>query len=287
MSRKYSQAFVRAFSGSSQAPFKAPRFTQTLKEASKPPLEKSHVISRPFGLDAPKVVNQKGAQTSLYLQLFGAEARELRQKRLDHDIAHLPFYESKSFANTNGKIFTPPVSFFRREKAKFFPDFHGTSLDGKSTQFSHLLANKVSIVRIYSTVSGERCSDTYFNVSGEDYLTGGFETFKKEYPMSQIMDLNLPQNRLKRFVVSVSKSNIKRMTPVERHPGYFILPQAVFPFDIKQTLYCDNMCSGYIYILDHQGRIRWATSGYASDEERDLMWKCVRGLEKELRLLLV
>lgn len=279
-----SRVFSRGFSGSNRALFKAPRFTQTLKEASKPPLEKPHVISRPFGLDAFKAVNEKTAQTGLYNQLFGAEARELRQQKLDHDIAHSPFYESKSFANTNGKIFTPPVSFFRREKAKYFPDFHGTSLDGATKQLSQHLANKVSIVRIYSTVSGERCSDTYFNVRNEDLLTGGFETFKREFPLSQIVDLNLPQNGLKRFVVSLSKSNIKRITPPERHAGYFILPQAVFPFDIKQKLYCDNMCSGYIYILDQQGRIRWATSGYASEEERDLMWKCVRGLEKELLL---
>ena len=268
---------------------KAPRFTQTLKEASKPALTKSHLITRPFGLDSGVMINQTGHGSSGSIQdrILGSEAKEKRQKQLDYEIAHSPFYESKSFTNTNGKMFTPPVSFFKREKSKYFPNFEGTTVDGRDQTLFGLLENEVSIVRLYSTVSGEKCSETYFNVDGKNYLTSGYSAFEVEHPMSQIIDINIPQNWLKGLLVKLSSGSIKRSLPVQRQSKYFITSDKLFLFDIKQKLMCDNACSGYIYVLDHQGRIRWATSGYADAAELSLMWKCVRGLEKELKSLSV
>lgn len=268
---------------------KAPRFTQTLKEASKPALTKSHLITRPFGLDSGVMINQTnhGSGGSIQDKIFGSEAKERRQKQLDYEIAHSPFYESKSFTNTNGKIFTPPVSFFKHEKSKYFPNFGGATVDGRDQTLFGLLEGKVSIVRLYSTVSGEKCSETYFNVEGKKYLTSGYGAFEAEHPMSQIIDINIPQNWLKGLLVKLSSGSIKRSLPQQRQSKYFIVSDKLFLFDIKQKLMCDNTCSGYIYVLDHQGRIRWATSGYADPAELSLMWKCVRGLEKELKSLSV
>ncbi|CUM51494.1 uncharacterized protein AC631_01885 [Debaryomyces fabryi] len=266
---------------------KTPRFTQTLKETSKPALTKSHLITRPFGLDSAIMINQAGhGMTGLVSnKMFGSDAKERRQKQLDYEITHSPFYESKSFTNTNGKIFTPPVSFFKREKSKYFPNFVGTTVEGKDQSLFGLLEGKVSIVRLYSTVSGERCSETYFNVEGQNYLTSGYSAFETEHPMSQIIDINIPQNLLKGLLVRLSRGSIKRSIPKQRHNKYFVVSDKLFLFDIRQKIMCDNMCSGYIYVLDHQGHIRWATSGYADEAELKLMWKCVRGLEKELKSL--
>lgn len=267
---------------------KGPRFAQTLKEASKPPLTKSQPITRPFGLDSPVLINKEASDFSLsgiQSEVFGSEAKERRQKKLDHEITHSPFYESKSFTNTNGKIFSPPVSYFKRDKAKFFPDFVGNTLEKPTQNLHELLDGKVSIVRLYCTVSGEKCTETYFNVAQQNYLTTGYDSFNADYPSSQIIDINIPQNWLKGFLVKLSKNSIKKSIPQPRHKGYFVVPDHLFPFNIKEKLMCDNMCSGYIYILDHQGRIRWATSGYADKAELALMWKCVRGLEKELKSL--
>ena len=36
----------------------------------------------------------------------------------------------------------------------------------------------------------------------------------------------------------------------------------------------------YIYIVDSMGKIRWATSGYATPEDLKLMWKVVKGVQK-------
>lgn len=280
---------VRLFSVAVPRLNKSPRFVTTLKEASKPALEKSRPITKPIGLESPVLLNHKLGDTysltNIKQELFSSEAKERRQKKLDYEIRHSPFYETKSFRNTNGKIFTPPISFFKKDKALYFPDFISSTLDGQSRSLYEILADKVSIVRLYSTVSGEQCSHSYFKVDGKDYAQGDYGVFEENHPQSQIIDINIPQNWMKGFLLGLSKSNIKKTISPQRHNKYFILPDHIFQYSLREKLMCDNMCSGYIYLLDHNGKLRWATSGYANDEELALMWKCVRGLEKELSSL--
>lgn len=265
---------------------KLPRFTETLKEASKPALQNSLLISKPFGLNSPTLLNPNNENAisyqSLKYNLFSSEAKEKRQKVLDHDIAHSPFYESKSFENVNGKIFTPPISYFKKDKSKFFPDFISNTLTSNDVRFGSMLGGKISIVRIYSTISGDQVSKTYFQDDSINYLDNNDE-FSSKFPLSQIIDINMPQSAIKRFLVNLSKNNLKKIVPIERQSKYFILPYDVFPLEVRKELNCDNTCSGYIYLLDNTGRIRWATSGSANESEYSLMWKCVAGLEKELK----
>lgn len=254
--------------------YKAPRFVVTLTEAAKPPLEKLIPVTRPFGLDLPVLLNRKVTTSYSVGSLFSNERKEQRQKKLDHEIAHSPFYELKSFRNVNGKIFTPPVLWFKRDHSLYFPDFYGLTLAGNTSLFDVL--GPVNLVRVYSTVSGENCCNTWFG----DYLHD-YAKFKLDYPQAQIIDINIPQNWLKGFVINLLKGHIRKTLSPERWDRYFVLPDHIFPFDIRQKLLCDNMCSGYVYVLDNEGKIRWATSGFALDEEKALMYKCVRGLEKE------
>lgn len=255
---------------------KLPRFVNTLKEASKPALEKPGVVNRPFGFDSPITLTSPSKSIT---DAFSKQAKDQRQRQLDHDIAHSPFYESKSFANTQGKIFTPPVSYFKKDKAKYFPDFKGYTLLNDNRKLSDVLKGKVTLLRIFSTISGENCANTYM----EDYLTeDGYKALQEQYPKTQIVDINLPQSWIKGLFVKFAKSNLRSIIPLARHNLYFVVPNTLFSLDVKATLKCDNMCSGYLYVLDEDGKIRWATSGFANEEESKVLWKAVRGLEKEL-----
>lgn len=262
---------------------RTPRFLKTLSETSKPPLTKPKVVSKPFGLESPVLL--LNTDSSITKGLFSVEAKELRQRQLDHDIKHSPFFESKSFTNTNGKIFTPPVSYFKDEKSKYFPNFKAPALDGNNKELYSLFSNKLSLVRIFSTISGEQCTESYFknNDGNTNYLTTDYQQFQQSYSPIQIIDLNIPQNWAKRWAVNFATGNIKKSMPQERHQGYFILNEKLFPFDIKQQLLCDNSCSGYIYLIDHNGKIRWATSGYSNPSELELMMKCIKGVAKEIK----
>lgn len=262
---------------------KTPRFLKTLSESSKPPLTKSHIITKPFGLASPILLNPgHSGQWSLKNELFGGEAKEMRQRQLDHDIKHSPFYESKSFTNTNGKIFTPSSSYFKSDKALYFPNFHAQAIDGTASELHSMFKNKVSLVRVFSAVSGDTCSETYFKTKTHNYLTKDYDKFTQKYPHSQIIDLNIPLGFVKRSMVKLVSGSIKSKLPEDRKDKYFILPDRLIPFDLKQELLCDNSCSGYIYLIDEAGKIRWATSGYSNEKELLTLWKCLRGVEKEL-----
>ncbi|CCE88574.1 Piso0_001343 [Millerozyma farinosa CBS 7064] len=278
------RAFFRQFASTCPTKNgKQPRFLQTIKEASKPALKSSQPISRPFGYDKPVHLNppKNLSLSGIKDDLFSEDAKERRQKKLDHDIKHSPFYESKSFTNTGGKIFTPPVSFFKRDKSKYFPDCTGSTVEGTTTSLYQCFQNHVNIVRIFSTMSGEKCTESYFDVDGQNYLKEGYEEFKTKHPYSQIVDINVPESWIKHLMVNLSKGSIRKILPAERRSSYFVIPESVFSFDARQKLMCDNRPSGYIYLVDPQGRLRWATSGNATDDERNLFWKCVNGLEKE------
>lgn len=262
-----------------------PRFVNTIKEVSKPAQEDSYEITRPIGLVKPVLLNHKLSDTysisNIGEELFGAQAKERRQKNLDYDIKHSPIYDIKSFQNTRGKIFRPPISWFKQDKSLFFPDFIAKTLTGKLNSLYDVLSNKYSIVRLYSTVIGDQCSKSYFKVDGKDYYTTDYKKFTEKFPNFQIIDINMPSSWIKGFILNLSLSNLRKMISSERYQNYFILPLHILPPEIREQLHCDNQCTGYIYIIDSTGKIRWATSGYSTPEDLQLMWKVVRGLEKE------
>ena len=262
-----------------------PRFVDTIKEVSKPAQKESRQITRPFGLKEPVLLNHKLSDTyslsSIANEVFGARAKERRQKNLDYDLKHSLIFEAKSFENTKGKIFSPPISWFKQEKSLYFPDFVAQTLQGEKESFYQAISEKYSIVRLFSSVTGDQCTMTYFDRDGKDLYSKDYNSFVQEFPDFQIVDINMPTSWIKGFVLNLSLRNLKKSIPVERYDRYFILPNHILPPDIREELYCDNQCSGYIYILDKNGRIRWATSGYATPEDLTLMWKVVRGLQKE------
>ncbi|KAI5964411.1 ATP10 [Candida theae] len=262
-----------------------PRFVDTIKEVSKPAQEDSYNVTRPLGLTKPVLLNHKLSDTysfsNIVGELFGAQAKERRQKNLDFDLKHSPIYDMKSFQNTKGKIFKPPISWFKQDKSLYFPDFIAKTLTGESNSLYDVLNNKYSIVRLYSTVIGEQCSRSYFKVDNEDYYSTNYKSFVEKFPNFQIIDINMPSSWIKGFVLNLSLSNLRKMISPERYQNYFILPLHILAPEIREQLHCDNQCTGYIYIIDSFGKIRWATSGYSTPEDLQLMWKVVKGLEKE------
>lgn len=255
---------------------KAPGFLRSALATSEPALTKPEVISRPFGFEKPTRIGQAKFSLKGY---FSEEAKERRQRQLDHDLKHSSFYEFKSFNNTKGKIFLPPVSYFKKDKSRYFPDLAAKTLSNNTHTLSDILRNKVTILRIFSTISGERCANTYV----EKYLSeDGYAEFQTKYPRSQIVDLNIPQTWAKGWFAGLLKGNLRKNIASARHDGYYLIPHGLFDVDTKKILKCDNTCSGYLYVLDSENHIRWATSGNATEQELEILWKSVRGLELEL-----
>lgn len=247
---------------------RTPRFMTTLKEASKPPLTAPVAVTAPVGYASRPVLSSPHTTTTLFLRNpFSLELREARQVKLDHDLKHSPFYESRSFLNTKGKIFNSPQLLFKSSRALYFPDFFESTLTGNKRLLSDVTSQSaVTVVRVFSAVLGQKSCDTWTTT---------------DYPDTTVVDINVPQTWFKLCLVRLSRSLLKRAVPAPRHPTYFIVPESVFDFRVRQKLLCDNMCLGYIYVLDRESRIRWLASGDAGDTGVNTLHTIVNALRQE------
>lgn len=268
---------MRMFSTLQPIHSKFPRILNTVKAVTDPPLSKPGVVSRPFGYEAVTTLKSKHVPIT---KLLTAEGRELRRRQIDYDLGHSPFYESKSFSNTKGKIFKPPISYFKQEKAKYFPNLKATLLLGQELELLNLFQGKVSLVRIFSTVSGYNCTKTYLD---DSLAKKGYVEFQQKYPHTQIIDLCVPESWLKGLITKLAAGSIRKTLPRERYDTYFLLPYGLLDWEARRTLKCDIKCGGYLYLVDEQAKIRWATSGNATSDESDTLWRAVNSLDKSLQ----
>ncbi|RLV92375.1 Mitochondrial ATPase complex subunit ATP10 [Spathaspora sp. JA1] len=265
--------------------------TSTISSATQPAQTKSIPITKPFGLDKPILLNHTIPEknqynlSSIWYNLTSVESRAERSKKIDYDIKHSALFDAKSFNNVNGKIFTPPIAYFKSTYSKYFPDFIAPTLTKKNLSLYDVLEEKnISIVNVFSTVAGQQCINSYYQVENKDLYAKDFRSFQEMYPNCQIIDINIPQSWLKGFLLNLSINNLKKMIHSSRFDKYFILSDQIFKYEVRDSLLCSNSCSGYIYVLDKKGRIRWATSGYSTEEDLKLMWKVIKGLNSENKM---
>ncbi|KAH3683102.1 hypothetical protein WICPIJ_005927 [Wickerhamomyces pijperi] len=283
--------FTRQFS-SAQASLFFGKLNKQLT-ATKP---KPHVVTtlnKPIGFqEPPKPTDNNGDQRSVtqkFRDFMDRDKNTERQKELEREISKSGMYDVYTYRKTNGKLFLAPPSYWRAEKSLFFPNMQGEDLtNGKTKQTCDVLQGKISIVRIYTSQIGEKSSQSFFKVAEdqESFLSkSGYEDFLAKYPRSQIIDINVTENAFKASFVQLSKGNLRSLNHPSRHNKYFIVPKKTLSLDLRETLHCDNTYGGFIYVLDHEGKIRWAACGEATKEERDLLWRTVRGLEREYKAL--
>lgn len=210
-----------------------------------------------------------------------------RQEILEREMARSGMYDVYTFRHTRGKLFHSPPTYWKAEKSLYMPNFTGQDLQSSKVKgTSSTLKGKISVVRMFSSKVGEEKSQSYFSYPDKNYLTPeGYETFLESYPNSQIVDINVTENALKALFVKMSKSGIRKTLHKSRMDKYFIVPKKGLDINIRESIQFINSFSGFIYVLDQEGRIRWAACGDANDSERNLLWRTVRALEKEYKAL--
>lgn len=79
-------------------------------------------------------------------------------------------------------------------------------------------------------------------------------------------------NPLKSYLVSLFLSSLRTQIPPELHATYMLSSQ-----DLeleKDLLGLHNKHVGYTYLIDHQGRIRWAAGAFAEPAESTALKTC-------------
>lgn len=200
-------------------------------------------------------------------------------------MARSQFQDIYNFRDTLGKTWIAPRSYFRSDKALYMPNFFGRTLLSKSKQdTTSVLAGHLSIVRVFTALTGEKQANSYFvpadvaNPTDTDFQHAANSVREDGF---QVVDINVPENWAKELLVNLFVDRIKALfADPTRAARYFIARKGVTK-EVTGPILAENKYAGYVYLVDRNCKIRWAACGTATKEERDSLWRAVAALKKE------
>jgi len=167
----------------------------------------------------------------------------------------------------SGKTFIGNSHIYKRDKALYFPNFHGNTLKEKNANTTSVLQGKVSVVNVYSSQWGEIQTQTFTGKSTNAKL---HEIVAQHAGRAQMVDINIEENFLKAWIISLFKWKLKSARSPEEWEKYFIVRKGVSE-RIRETIGLLNGRVGYVYLVDQECKIRWAGSGDAEGTEMEDM----------------
>lgn len=90
--------------------------------------------------------------------------------------------------------------------------------------------------------------------------------------------INLQENPLKSFLVSMFLSSLRKTIPVKQQPTYLLSHQSLEY--LREPMGMMNKHVGYVFLVDWEARIRWAGCSWATVDEEEALRKCTHVLVK-------
>lgn len=90
------------------------------------------------------------------------------------------------------------------------------------------------------------------------------------------VQVNLQENPLKSFLVSMFVSSLRKTVPAEYHATYLLSHQSLEY--LREPLGMPNKHVGYVFLVDWQRRIRWAGCSWATVDEEEALRRCAHVL---------
>ncbi|KAH3661954.1 hypothetical protein OGAPHI_006133 [Ogataea philodendri] len=256
-------------------------------------------ITKPFGFEQPPIhskdIPKKPWLTKENINVpkriwdfyFDGITRRTRVNNIQKELAYGGMYDFHVYMRTKGRLFEAPISYFKKEKSLFFPNFKVRTFKDNTVDIMDVLKKaNVTLLKVYSTDSGKDMLADYFKIPNSDdqYLSKtGIQQFHKSFPKSQIVELVLSEKWSTHFVHTfVTPNKIKADLPESQYDKYLVaLRESVLPRNDREKLLMTNTYAGFVYLIDDSYRIRWAGCGLPEEKEVQSLWKALKGLEKE------
>jgi len=122
-------------------------------------------------------------------------------------------------------------------------------------------------------------STTMSEEHAKSFTAPALETHES-HPLFRFVQINLQENLLKGFLVSMFLTSIRTRTPAHLQPTYLVSRQNMEY--LREPLGMLNKHIGYVYLVDENCKVRWAGCGFAMDEESVALRNCTRVLLQRL-----
>ncbi|RSH81404.1 Mitochondrial ATPase complex subunit atp10 [Saitozyma podzolica] len=217
-------------------------------------------LSRPPGVPNPPTAIPK-SWSQRKDELLDEERHKAKRKALVKEATQGYFHDYNRARSANGgKLWTAPPVLIREDRALYFPDISGKSLLSTPVHTTSLLANRTSLVTLLSTRISEEHVQSFISPVLEDW---------SHRPGFQLVQINHQDNPLKSMLLTFFLSSLKRTVPEERWGSYIVSSGAWSAYDVTGPLGIENRLLGYVFLVDHNLKVRWAGCGPATPKETE------------------
>ena len=176
-----------------------------------------------------------------------------------------------------GKTFVAPARLLRAHVARYFPNFRGYTLADAWTADQDTcvaMRGKVSLVSVFSGQWAER--------QAKSWVGGEMERLLGEGGGLQRVEITVEETRLRAALLWCFCGGLKRARREEEWGRFFVIRRG-FGEQVRADLGIVNGKVGYVYLVDWEGKIRWAGSGECEEGEREGLVNGARRLVEQWR----
>ncbi|KAI6107585.1 ATPase assembly factor ATP10 [Pisolithus croceorrhizus] len=218
------------------------------------------LLQRPLGVTERPQAHTKSWEDTRK-ELMDEETRLKQREHLLKEASKGYFTDLNATRRHGGKSWIAPESLY-------FPNVTGSRLDTREqAHTTDMCQRRVSVIAMLST----RMSEVHVK---------GFVA-----PTNAQYFINLQENLLKSWLVSLFLASIARSVPRELHPTYLVSSQNMQY--VREALGMTNKHVGYVYLVDENLKVRWAGCADAKAEETRALEQCtgvlINRLEKKIK----
>ena len=206
-----------------------------------------------------------------------------RRRQLKHEMFEKPYFRDWSNLKWNqGKTFVANPRLFRQDKALWFPNFVGQTLVPGSSATENttpVLSGKVSVVCIYSSEWAHAQVESFQGKANPEIG----RVLRENEDAAQRLDISVEESTAKYWILRPFFYRLRGQRKEKDYGRYFVVRKGI-PEEIKEAIGVINSKVGYVYLVDGDGKIRWAGSGPSRPEERETMTKGLRKLLEEAKM---
>ncbi|KAI0077371.1 hypothetical protein K474DRAFT_1661807 [Panus rudis PR-1116 ss-1] len=224
------------------------------------------LLSRPLGVKRRPTTEPSSWKDNMMDQ----EVRMEQRQKLVKEATKGYFTDLNATRRHGGKTWIAPRVLIREDKALYFPDISGSTLiSGEKAHTTTLCAGKVSVISMLSSKISEIQTAMFTEPTNAAYASN---------PAYQHIQINLQENLLKSFLVSLFTSSIRKAIP-ESQWGHYLVSSQNMDY-IRDDLGMTNRHIGYVYLIDQACRVRWAGCADPKPEEIEALKACTGVLLK-------